>query len=110
MTRQFGIKVEARTIAGDKVFLRSMSGGSALVRLAELLGKIQTGSAAAGSSMEAAAILAANCLCEEDGMLIFAGDVAEAEKHCSMGFLMELLGPALEVSGAGDDAKAIAGN
>src|SRR5690606_6594883 len=103
------VKIEARTIKGKTVYLRPMPGGKDAARLVELLHNIEQKKASMGASMEAAGILAAYCICSQDGSRKY-DTISAAEDDCSLGFLLALLEPALEVSELDDDAKELAGN
>ena len=102
---KFGIQEKTVTILGESVHLRSMNGGDNAVRVVELM---QRSGSEPATVMELGGILAFECV-QADGQPAFKS-VEEARQRCSMGFLKDIIRPALEVSGLGEDADELAKN
>jgi hypothetical protein len=103
---RFGVKVKPVMVAGEEVMLRSLTGGANAVRIVELLQEVGVKPAL---MVEIGALLAAECVVKPDGSPVFQSDL-EARASCSIGFLKELISPALVISGLGEDAEDLAKN
>lgn len=99
----YGIKVEKKTIFGQTVHIRTLTGelGAQVIDLTQRVGNEPA------LIVELGSLMVAGCLCDDQGTLILP-DPAEAIKQCALGFLTEFAVAALDVSGLGDDADAIA--
>lgn len=104
MTR--GIKVVKRTIAGEDVYIKTMSGGAASAQVIELM---QQAAGKPSVMLDIGALLITSCLCDENGTLLCT-DLEDARNNSSVSYLVEFGQAALQVSGLKDDAEELVKN
>jgi len=101
-----GIKIEKRTVQGDEVYIRTMSGGENSAKVIELM---QQAAGKPSVMLEIGALLVNSCLCDAQGALQCT-DYEDARNNSSVSFLIDFAQEALKVSGLNDDAEALVKN
>lgn len=101
-----GSKLVPKDIFGERVFIRTLNGGKNAAKVIELS---QQAGAKPWLIPEIGALLVVECLRDESGNQLYT-DPDKVREEAAVGFLVEFMTEALEISGMGDDAAELRKN
>jgi len=103
-----GKRVAEKEVFGEKVHIRTLSGGKMAAEIIDLLQQVE---GKPSLIIDVGAMLVVACLCDQEGERLYKDDqLEEVKNEAAIGFLTEFVEAALDHSGLNDDADDLRKN